>query len=386
MGCRHGHVTPAAADRASRDAAAVLCLGLPADTLLYLLLPLHHAAFGVSLAEAGVLLAANRLVRIGVYALVADVYARRGPRLACAAAAVGSALAALGYAVLSGVWALLVARLLWGVCFAALNIATQALPTAAAEGAAARSGRARAVIALGPMLGLLGGAVLSQVAGPRAPFVVLGLAALAGLHFARSLPGADGASPVLARGRPRFAWPERLDTYAFVQGLALDGVFVIGLSVLAAAALPGQAALAAGAALALRYAAEVVLGPPGGRLAERYGARSLLVGLSCATAAGLLLVGVGWLWTGAVVTVLLRGLLQPLPPPVVAAANPGPLRVPALARFATWRDLGAGAGPLLAGALLPVLPPAVLYGAAALLLAASGLALAPALARGGAIR
>jgi hypothetical protein len=53
-----------AADRASRDASLVLAVALPADTLLYLLLPLYHRAFGVTLGEAGLLLAANRLVRI----------------------------------------------------------------------------------------------------------------------------------------------------------------------------------------------------------------------------------------------------------------------------------------------------------------------------------
>ena len=44
--------------------------------------------------------------------------------------------------------------------------------------------------------------------------------------------------------------------------------------------------------------------------------------------------------------VLVRGLIQPLPAPIAAADNPGPARVPALAKMATWRDLGAGAGPV----------------------------------------
>ena len=47
----------------------------------------------------------------------------------------------------------------------------------------------------------------------------------------------------------------------------------------------------------------------------------------------------------------------------------------ALARLATWRDLGAGIGPLIAGALLPIVPSSLLYGAAALGLAASALSL-----------
>jgi MFS family permease len=135
-----------AADRHSRNASLTLAFAQPGDTLLYLLLPLHHEVFGVSLAEAGLLLAANRLVRIAGYGWVARFYAERGPWAACLLAALGSVLATLGYATLSGVWALLVARLLWGLSFAAMNIATQALATAEPTGAARRSGRMRAVI------------------------------------------------------------------------------------------------------------------------------------------------------------------------------------------------------------------------------------------------
>jgi hypothetical protein len=51
----------------ARNASFTLALTIPGDTLLYLLLPLNHAVFGVSLTEAGLLLAANRLVRIAGY-------------------------------------------------------------------------------------------------------------------------------------------------------------------------------------------------------------------------------------------------------------------------------------------------------------------------------
>ena len=88
------------------------------------------------------------------------------------------------------------------------------------------------------------------------------------------------------------------------------------------------------------------------------------------------MIGAGSLWIGAMLVVILRGLIQPIPPPLVAIENPGRDRVPALARLATWRDLGAGAGPLLAGALLPIVQHEILYCGAALLLAASALAVA----------
>lgn len=362
------------ADKASRDAAIVLGLTLPGDTVLYLLLPLHAAAFGVTLAEAGLLLAANRLVRIVGYGWVAAGYERFGPRPACILAVLGAACATTCYALLPGVWWLLPARLLWGLSFAAMNIATQALATAEVSGASRRSGVSRAIISTGPMLGLLAGAAVAEVAGPRVVFLGLGLLSLVALPFAWRLPGGEGER--LRASGPRFALPKPLDVWSFVQGLALDGLFVLGLAFLAAAALPQGAALAAGAALSARYLAEVVLGPVAGRLAERFGAVRLLLLVSLGSAAGLAVIGVGWLWVGSVLVVGLRGLLQPLPAPVAAARAPPGERVAALARLSTWRDIGAGVGPLVAGVLLPLVPTVWLYlGAAALLAAASVAAL-----------
>ena len=74
-------------------------------------------------------------------------------------------------------------------------------------------------------------------------------------------------------------------------------------------------------------------------------------------------------------TIVLRAVLQPLPAPVVAETYPGPARVSALAAQSTWRDIGAGLGPLAAGFLLPLIAPAATYGLAALLLAGASLAL-----------
>ena len=99
-------------NRASRDASVTLGVVLPGDTVLYLLLPLHAAVFGVTLPEAGLLLAANRLVRIAGYGWVARGYHRFGPRAACLAATLGATAATLGYALTTGLIPLLLARLL----------------------------------------------------------------------------------------------------------------------------------------------------------------------------------------------------------------------------------------------------------------------------------
>jgi hypothetical protein len=88
------------------------------------------------------------------------------------------------------------------------------------------------------------------------------------------------------------------------------------------------------------------------------------------------------LWFGVLATVILRALLQPLPAPVIAEDFPGAARVPALARQAVWRDIGAAAGPLAGGYLFPALPVLIIYVSAAALFAAASLGLIKRAARG----
>jgi MFS transporter, DHA1 family, inner membrane transport protein len=366
---QHGTSEP---DRHSRYAALALGMALPADTLLYLILPMYASVFGVSLLEAGILLAANRLVRIAGYGFVARFYARHGDRRTCSIAVSVAAVCALGYATVTGFVALLIFRLMWGLSFAALNLATQVLATAEAKGAAQRSGRSRAVTALGPMLALPLGAASAFWLSPKLFFFVLAALALAGLWVTQKLPQAPHDAPQAAQAPRKL--PNSLDTWSFVEGLVIDGLFIIGLSYLGRELLPGNPVLVAGFLLSSRYMAEIFLGSTGGRLAEKYGAEGLLLLFSALTSVALLGFGLGWLWPSALAILILRALMLPLPPPLVARRTPGAARIQALATRSVWRDMGAGMGPVLAGMLLSRVPSAWLYGIAALLLTLAALA------------
>jgi predicted MFS family arabinose efflux permease len=361
-------------DLNARRAAIAMGVAVPADVLLYLLLPMYAADFGVSLAEAGLLLAANRMVRIVGYGRVARFYAERGDAPTLTIAVIAAACCAMVYATASGFWWLLVARLVWGLCFGALNLSTQALATAEIVGAAHRTGKSRAVIALFSMLALPLGALLTMWAGPRPIFAVLSVVALTGLFFTRYLPVRAASAPKPLPMR-RFDRPNSLDAWSFMEGVVLDGLFVIGLTVYAQSAMQEHAVIAAAVLMALRYVAELVLGPLGGALADRLSPERMLVWLSLASAVALIGFGAGWFWSAAAVLIL-RALQLPLMPPIVARRYPGPKRVEALVARSLWRDIGGGVGPLLAGLLLPVTPALVLYGGAAVLLAGAALATA----------
>ncbi|MGR3889445.1 MFS transporter [Pseudomonas sp. 1152_12] len=358
------------ADVTSRRAALTLALCLPSDVLLYLLLPMESQAFGITLAQAGVLLAANRLVRIFGYRHVLNFYARNGDRLTCMIAAGAATVCALGNSLLSGFAALLGLRLIWGLCFAALNLSTQVLATAEPAGAARRAGRSRAVIALGPMLALPLGGWLTLWAGPRPIFVMLAGCCLAGLWVARGLPTAG--HDLHSTGR-RFKWPDSVATWSFIEGVALDGLFIFGLSIQAQKLLGGDAVLIAGGLMALRYASEMLLSPLGGRAAQRFGATSMLLLFSFLSALALTAFGSYWVIVGAAAVLVLRALQLPLVTTLVAERNPGSMRVSALASNAVWRDVGAGLGPLLAGLLLPVASAPWVFGLAGAAIAVSAL-------------
>ena len=227
-----GDVTDA--DRASRDAATTLGLTLPGDTTLYLLLPLHAAAFGVSLPEAGLLLAVNRLVRIAGYGWVVRGYERFGPRTACFVAALGAAGSTLGYATLSG--GLGVDRR--AASLGALLRRAQHRDAGACDrrirprGAAQRPGAGDH----------LGGADARAADRARRSPPISGRASSS--RYWRGCPAAAcrwrcdcraGAAQTVRSARRRFGVPSPLDQWSFIQGLTLDGIFVVGLSLLASA-------------------------------------------------------------------------------------------------------------------------------------------------------
>src|SRR2546430_3130139 len=135
-------------------AAAVLGLVWLGDALIYVVLPLHAPAFGISLALVGVVLSVNRIVRILGYGWVSTLSQRFGMRALTASAALGAALSTLGYGLFTGLIALLVARLVWGMAYGVLNVTTTAYAIGDGRETGRRVGLNRAVSTLGPTLAL----------------------------------------------------------------------------------------------------------------------------------------------------------------------------------------------------------------------------------------
>jgi predicted MFS family arabinose efflux permease len=263
---------------------------------------------------------------------------------------------------------LLAARLLWGVCWAVLNLLTTIYALTAGQNEGRNVGLSRAVSLMFPTLALSLGAWLAVEIGPRRVFLVLGAVSLLAIPIALTLPSISdrpeaGAPAAASRWRP-----SSLNILFFTLGL-VEGLFTVTLSLLLAGSFGVRSALlGAGLLLAAQRLVAAVMSGVGGLFVDRFGAERILgVGVIVLVLA-LFGVAGGSLYPAAAVIVVARASLVPVGP-VLAMRQRGGTRVERLAAFATWADTGAAAGPLIAGLLFGRVSVAVLYSGLGLLLA-----------------
>jgi len=341
-----------------------IAIGMVGDTLLYAVLPLYHDVFGVSLAMAGVLLSLNRWVRLLANSAIAHLGERIGPRLLMIAAALGAMISTTLYGLIDDAAVQIAARMLWGMSYAALNLATLAYAVSDRRNAGKRVGLSRATIGIVQACSLVAGAVIALQAGPRNVFLIYGGLTGAALAVALTLP-ALAPEPV-EKGRFRLPLPRRLEIWGFILGFAGDGVFLLTLAFLMKGAITSMApVLATAMLLALRWVVEISTGPIAGWIGDRFGARHMSVVNAALLVAGFATIAAGHEVVGAVLVVVARGMFNTLIP-VLVMERAGSGVLSSQASYATWRDFGAAVGPLTAPWLFLNVSQAPLYATLAL--------------------
>ena len=145
------------------------------------------------------------------------------------------------------------------------------------------------------------------------------------------------------------------------MGAGIDGVFTVSISLMWAQYLSTEMAiLIGGSILAGRRLSEMLIAPCAGIIADRFGIRFPLLLAIAITIMGFGFIGGGLLMLGSIALVISRGALGTLFPAAVARIYPEE-KIKALARNQTWRDVGAAAGPLAAGACLAFIRPEIMH-------------------------
>ncbi len=348
-----------------------MSLALLGDALLYAVLPVYAADFGLTLPWVGVMLSANRFVRVFAYGALARLTQTVGVRRMCMAAALCATVSTAIFGFGQGPAILLFARVLWGLTYAVLVLATLSYAVEYRAKVGTRVGVGQAIQRVGPILALFGGAWLVGVVGPNMTFAVLAIPTALSILIAFSLPKADASAG--KRTKPAsLARPKPIDVLYFLQGYGVDGVFAISIALIfAREASLEVAVMSGGALLAMRHFAEAIAAPLFGWTADRFGARRIFVMAAIMTLAGFVLVAFGATVMGALIMLLFRGALAALGPAVITQSlTDDEDAIGPLARMQAWRDFGAACGPLATGFLLAYVSAEAQHAAVAVALAA----------------
>ncbi len=141
---------------------------LVGDSMLYIVLPTHWQEAGLSsLWEVGILLSANRLVRLPLNPVVGWLYNNISTRTGVLLAAVLAVLTTLSYGLLHNFWLLLLARCVWGLAWTFLRLGAYftILKYSDDSNRGHFMGTYNGLFRLGSLIGMLGGGLLADAYG-----------------------------------------------------------------------------------------------------------------------------------------------------------------------------------------------------------------------------
>ena len=374
-----------------------MSLALLGDALLYVALPANAAELGLPLWSVGVLLGANRIVRLVTNAGAARLFGRVGGRGPMIGASLGAVATTLAYGLAPTFPPLLLARLAWGTCFSILRLG--AFTAVLAASAPATRGRLigvyQSISRLGPVLSLLLGGLAVEVLGYHVTFVLLALATLPAVPLALSLGASayrgdshtSSAELRSAATAERWGWRQRwlggprlvaVKLGILANGFASQGVVLatLTLALTDVAGTADGAAAIGGLLVALRWGSDLALAPLLGHLSDRLGRGrmipALLVGEGIAVAALALAADRPAVVAATVAVFLISTALTAACDAAAGDLAPPDRRAEVMSGYADWMDVGAAVGPPLAFVLAEALGLRTNYALTAAVLLAVG--------------
>ncbi|WP_156825963.1 MFS transporter [Paenibacillus terrigena] len=211
--------------------AWITAICLLGDSMLYVVLPIHWKEIGLSsLWEVGILLSANRLIRLPLNPLIGWLYrsisTRTGVLLAVSLAAITTA----SYGIVGSFWVLLLMRILWGIAWSFLRLGgyLTVMQLSDSGNRGRYIGTYNGISGIGGLVGMLVGSFAVDHFGMRAVSLIFGAIALLSIPYViRHI--SDSRIEIhtdLSQGAPRMS-PWRVPTvlWMLVTGLATALVF-----------------------------------------------------------------------------------------------------------------------------------------------------------------
>lgn len=348
-------------------------LSLMGDATLYTVLPTQTAAAGIALSSVGILLGANRAVRILLNGPAGLAYDRSRRRWLYVPALFVGALSTAIYAATTGFWPLLLGRLVWGLAWSGIWVggATVILDVTSARDRGRWTGLYQTWFFFGGALGAFSGGLLTDRLGYTATlWISAGVTAAGGLIALLFLPETRGTRPVRAPrvphvGRPRLRGNPGLWVAASLQGVSrfiASGVLAATLGLLVESWLQSRplaigVATLTGVLSASRAGLSMLAAPLAGAFSDRLGERwRIVVGALALGAVSLALLTLNaWaaILAGIAGVALVRGSSEAMVTALTGDLAREEQRGRAIGLVHTASDLGSAIAPPIAYLLLP---------------------------------
>jgi DHA1 family multidrug resistance protein-like MFS transporter len=358
--------------------ALAYSLALLGDQMLYVFLPSQPAAAGVAAGSLGIILSANRFVRLAANSLAGLLSDRLGRRRPYLLGMLLALVSTAGYLVSDGFWSLLLSRVVWGIAFALIHVVGTAviLDVSTDEDRGRTVGSYSSLAQLGTLIGLVLSGFLTDLMGYRGTLMIYvplaGLGILVALLVLRDRDGEPMRRPAATSGglgtlAGLRGLDRRLLAPAYVNFVSLfagSGVVAatLGLYLKQMASEPGAGFLVpiaslTGILLAARRLAGMIEAPIAGQLLDRFGDRRAVAALGALVSlVGFAVLaggrGVGMVVLGVVLMAIGEGFIGPAVVVWTGDNAPPHLRGVVMGGLATTGDLGAAIGPLVGYALL----------------------------------
>lgn len=343
-------------------AAFLIALGFG---LVAPVLPQFATTFGVGNTEAAVIVAIFALMRLVFAPAGGALIARWGERPTYVAGLLIVAASTAACAFAQGYWQLLLFRGLGGIGSVMFTVASMALVIrlAPAESRGRVSGAYASAFLVGNVCGPIVGGLLAGF-GLRVPFLAYAAALVIAAAVVQTQLSHGRKETGLGQARNpdmRLADALRVGAYrsslvsSFANGWATFGVRMATVPLFAVAAL-GSGPEAAGLALAVFAAGNAAALTFSGRLADSLGRKPMMVAGLLVTGAATAAIGftheLGWFLLASALAGIGSGLLGPAQQAAVAdVIGSGRTGGKVLAIYQMTADIGAIAGPILAGLL-----------------------------------
>ncbi len=375
------------------------------DSMLYNVLPSNISSFGVSAGLVGVILSANRFVRLASNPVAAWFFQRFGldrPLLLVILVSVGTTVV---YGAGHGFVVLLLARLLWGVCYSMLRLGGYLVVLE--DGQESAQGRLMGFFIggqrTGSVVGVLLGGFLFDVTGRTASFLIIAALGLVSLPIPLALgrrrprplkvTAASVPANILEEVRPKKVRSQMARPHSRILDLlltpapeldrmkvrrllavsvtvsafyfAMNGVLVSTLGFFLSEELGEEGASIGGVVIGIATLnglflatswASAIAAPYLGYVADRFGReRVIAIAAPMCLVSLVLLASPGLLWLSLLSLPLAFVSLAAVNVSLDAMAGglaPRNRRAKVMSRYATWQDSGSALGPLLAYAVL----------------------------------